>query len=118
MNKHSFSDPFTWNSTPVINFVNGMEGNERNTFLDTLLKNSMAMHHAPGPKNCVTFMKEKLGRQKLTWMGSCKQWVWEDENWRVFVNDDQGIAFEVRETLDHEQVLIAYDDFLTKIGVK
>lgn len=112
-----------WDSTPPINYVNSLSVDEldvRNSFLDALTKNTFALHGAArysGHENVLSFVKEKLGRQKFTWRGFYRHHVWEGENWRIFVSNSEGIAFEVRENLTIDLVLAAYDDLLSKFGV-
>lgn len=115
MKKQIQENPFKWESTPVFNFVNyAIDETERLEFFNLISKNLFAIHNALGSQSHLAFMKEKLGRQKFTWM---RHHVWEGENWRVYVSKE-GIAFEVRETLSLQEMFVAYDDFLTKIGIR
>jgi hypothetical protein len=62
-------------------------------------------------------VKALLGRQDYTWMGSCRYWIWERGNWRVFVNNDKGLCFEVLPTLTVKQAIAEWEDFKKQLGV-
>lgn len=105
---------FEWNSTPLINLM--LNGKMSKRVRDRTFNETMAMHHACNP--AVKSLKEKLGRQDFTWMGSeCKNWIWEGADWRVFASE-LGVTFEVREGLTTRQALVAWRDFLARIGIK
>jgi len=66
---------------------------------------------------CVDFYRAKLGKQTYCVNGSeCRDWVWETPDWRVYVNNNMGVAFEVRVDLTDEQALEAWRDYASKIG--
>ena len=115
-----------WASTPIINYVmNGECTREESIAFQAQL---MAMHAAPRTvalnaykreewKGTVGFYKAVLGRQTYTWVGEYRCWVWETDDWRVYVGNIQGVSFEVREDLTKEQAMAAWDDFRARIGL-
>ena len=88
-----------WDSTPVINYG-----------IDPSL-----VHHGRGEPR-ITRHKRLLGKQSYTWTGEYRYYVWEVPNlWRVFVNERQGVGFEVAARLTKEQAQAALDDYLEKM---
>jgi len=103
-----------WASTPIVNYVVSWSGEQSYGFCDEML----AVGLTPSKMGIrpVQLMKERLGKQDYCWTGEFRFWVWEQSNWRVFVSNQKGICFEVREDLDYAHVRAAWDDFRTKIG--
>lgn len=100
-----------WESTPIINYVFSWTDKEA----DNLKEELMAMHFMPRRKPPVEWMKSKLGKQSYTWVGEYRYWVWEQNFWRVYVNNEKGICFEVKYELTKEQVQDQWSDFKQKI---
>jgi len=72
--------------------------------------------HEDGPIN---FHKKRLGQQTYTWTGDRRYWVWENpkENWRVYVSNDGGTAFEVRSNMSSEDSIKAWDAYCDAVGL-
>lgn len=109
------SDPFKWDSTPLVNIgwqtEEGLDPRESSQLLDE----SMAMHKALRPP--VESLKAKLGKQAFTWNGEYRFWVWEGPNWRVFASNKHGVSFEVKEGLTKQAAFAAWQDFRKKVGL-
>jgi hypothetical protein len=111
-----------WESVPIINYVFYWSDGEVAAFS----KEMMEAHAARGrcfdrdtkkPKSCVAFVKEALGRQDYCWLGSDRRyWVWERDDWRVYVNNVVGFTFEVRKGLSKKRVKEVWNDFRARIG--
>lgn len=106
-----------WASTPIINYVmnTNWSPEEMQTFQNEMMAMHSAHHHVK--MKAVDWMKSKLGRQSYTMTTFRRLWVWEREGWRVYVNNDMGIAFEVQEGLTKTQVKEQWDDFRKKLGL-
>ena len=59
----------------------------------------------------VEWHKSKLGRQDYCWTGFRRHWVWEDEDFRIYVNNVAGIGFEVPVGYSSEEALRAWDKY-------
>jgi hypothetical protein len=105
---------FEWESTPMINLIDVrvLSDTEFKTYRDQ----TMQMHMASNKDGAVKFHKSRLGRQKFTWTGSARNWIWEGENWRVFASK-RGTAFEVRANLTPEECFEAWKDYRKKVGL-
>lgn len=67
----------------------------------------------------VKWHKERLGHQAFMWFnGEHKMYVWQDPEYRVFVNDNKGICFEYRSDLTREQALSAWRRYMEVMGVE
>lgn len=103
---------FAWESTPLINCMIQFSDGELCDLQDQI----MMMHKAVKPP--VEYLKSCLGRQKFTWNGEYRFWVWEGDDWRVFASNIQGTSFEVRdERLSKERVIAAWNDFRVRVGL-
>lgn len=76
----------------------------------------MACHDQGFKGTLVEFFKSKLGRQSYTWVGYSRKWVWETPDWRVYVNNNDGIALELRYDLSLTEARAAWEDFAAKLG--
>lgn len=115
----------SWKSTPIINCVFEWTSEEMRVFQAEM----MAVQRAPREialnaykrdekiKSTVDFFKFCLGQQAYTWIGEYRFWVWERDDWRVYVSNTKGICIEVREGLSKLQVRVAWDDFRARIGI-
>lgn len=106
------SDPFKWETTPIVNITQFDSAQDRMNLLDEM----MSMHRTLRPP--VDSLKQRLGKQKFTWVGEYRFWVWEGADWRVFASNKHGVSFEVRATLNREQAVAAWQDFKAKAGLK
>lgn len=62
----------------------------------------------------VQFNKKVLGKQKYCYNGSVRYWVWEFDNYRVYVSKE-GVSFEVLNSLSLEEAWLAWQDYYNKI---
>lgn len=106
-----------WQSTPIINYVMNTDWSdeEQEVFHHEMMV-MLSFHHHVKMK-AVDWMKSKLGRQGYTLNGEYRLWIWEQEGWRVYVSNIQGISFEIREGLTKAQVKEQWDDFRKKLGL-
>ena len=66
------------------------------------------------PNNKVKFHKAKLGKQKRTVTYSGRRfWVWETDSWRVLINGERGVCFELPEDANSDDALSAWHDYLS-----
>lgn len=112
-------DSFDWDSDPIINIhfslPNGDPRREYSYRLQTILVH--APHHFD--MKPVEFHKNRLGKQKLCYFnGEFRFWVWEGENWRVFVNNHKGICFDVREGISPEDAYVALLDYSSRMNIR
>ncbi len=107
---------FAWEGTPIINYLFTLLEDEFELFHKEL----MTMHAAPSAHNLkpMQFAKTRLGKQNYTWVGEYRFWVWETNDWRMFVSNRQGISVEVRIDLNKTQVQMAWNDLQFKLGLK
>jgi hypothetical protein len=112
MKINRFINPFAWDSTPPINILRGVNCNR-------ICSAFTAIGKAAHKEKPVVFHKRVLGRQNYCWNNglSSRFWVWEGADWRVFVNNDVGVAFEVRTTLSEASVYKALFDYMKRIGI-
>ncbi len=106
-----------WDTTSFINYLFELAQNCGEEEYKVLQKQLMEFHMARRkyPQDgkilsCVAFAKLMLGKQDYTWTGSHRNWVWERNDWRLFVNNTQGFSFEVREGLSLEKAMTAWND--------
>lgn len=106
-----------FHSTPLVNYVHKGFGAPKD--IEEFRNEIMALALVPRKTPPVKWMKGKLGKQKYTWIGSCRYWIWEGSNdsWRVFVNNTKGICFEVNHKLNPSKAKLAWKDFIGKIGL-
>lgn len=110
-----FSDPFEWPSTSFLTYLFSLPRDE--PWYQRLSLELMAVHHASNENGgAVKFLKSRLGRQKLCWQGSCRNWVWEGTDWRVFASTE-GVSIEIREGLEIERAIDAWQDFRQRVGL-
>lgn len=72
-------------------------------------------------EDVVTFHKRVLGQQTCCWIGGSanrRHWVWDRQTWRVYVNTEAGVQFEVPEDATPEQVWEALGDYSSALGLK
>jgi len=81
---------------------------------DDMFKRLYALMRVAKPP--VQWHKNRLGKQTKTWVGEFRFWIWEGENWRVFVNNTKGTCLEVKLDISKEKVLVAFEDYMTKVG--
>lgn len=105
----------SWESTPIVNIA-WMDGEGPFTDAEHDKLHAMYMRMCMKCRPPVKTLKQLLGRQKTTWNGWVRHWVWEDENWRVFASK-RGVFFEVRVGLTRDESWRAFEDFMRKIGL-
>ena len=107
MNKDTFT-------TPIVNYMMNVWEHEDIDKHQAELMLVHSMHHKVKMKP-VAYFKKKLGRQNYTCTIFCRHWVWERNNWRMYVNNEQGISIEVDESLTGDQAKMAWYDFLNTV---
>ena len=102
-------------SQPILNFMQMWTSDE----FDTVHREIMKMYMFPRSvgQRPVEFMKSRLGRQAYTWTGEFRFWVWEGDDWRVYVSNIQGISVEVRATLSASDAREVWKRFAEKLGI-
>lgn len=65
-------------------------------------------------RDCRIDHKNKLGKQTYCIQLTNRNWVWEHDNWRVYIST-RGLSFEVKEDLTLQQVCAAWQDYFFKI---
>ncbi len=105
----------TWVSDPLVNRINNLPSTDprRNEIRDQMFR----LMSAAGGEKSVSFLKKRLGKQDYTCLLSCRFWVWETSNWRVYANNVKGTCFEIREDLTDEEAFLAWADFIKKIDL-
>lgn len=92
-------------TTPIINLLHNI------IYYDIMNVNYAKMQKArPIGVSFLKWHKQKLGKQKYCWTGFVKHWVWEFDNWRVYVSKE-GASFEVLADLSAEDALAAWDEY-------
>src|ERR1700749_3257021 len=61
--------------------------------------------------------RARLGRHSYCFTSSRRYWVWETESWRVYVNNEGGIGFEVPVAFTQERAVEAWNDYKKRMGV-
>lgn len=97
-------------TTPIINVLQGPTL-QRFDSRDFLLTSFVIGQ----PK--VAAHKTILGRQTYCFTTWRRYWVWETDLWRIYVNDDAGVAFEVPIKFTPEQAVAAWSNYKEKMGV-
>lgn len=97
-------------TTPIINKLHEPPG-----VLETYIRESMQLRRAAydaGHRNTVKWHKSRLGRQTYCMVTYRRYWVWEYSTWRIYVNNEAGISFEVLPDLSLEDTLQAWSEYL------
>jgi len=97
------------NTTPIINRIY-----ESKKMSDQLVKDSMALMFARGKLSSIKYHKKKLGKQHYCYTGMVRYWVWEGDNWRVYVSK-KGSSLEVLSTLTAKEAWAAWQDYFNKV---
>lgn len=61
--------------------------------------------------------KKIFGKQNYCWTGFIKHWVWEGDNWRVYVSSE-GASFEVLASLTIEKAWAAWQDYYSRMNIE
>lgn len=96
-------------TTPIINIIFSSKDKS-----NQYIKDNMQIMFARGKKSSVEYHKVKLGKQNYCWLGSVRHWIWEGNNWRVYVSK-RGAAFEVLSNLTVDEAWGAWQDYFNKI---
>jgi hypothetical protein len=96
-------------STPIINVL------KTKTNYDIMNNNYLKLMKArPINVSSLQWHKKKLGKHKYCWTSFIKRYVWEFENYRVYVSKE-GVSFEVLESLSADQALDAWSDYYLRL---
>lgn len=107
------SNPFKWDSIPLINYVCNCDSGVFDEFQKQLIE-----FHRSHSLRKVDWHKRRLGPSKTTWTGECRFHVWEGKDWRVFVNNGHGASFEVRVGLTIKRAFAAWNDYRKQMGLE
>lgn len=71
-------------------------------------------------RGLVQWFKDRLGRQTYCYTSWRRYWVWEDPDrkWRVFVNRQKGVGFEVPYGTLEADALSRWRDFIRTCGLE
>ena len=99
-------------STPIINIMSNNGGMHLSTeyLADQML---LVNKRSQAKLSSKEFHKLKLGKQKYCWTGFIRHWVWEGNDWRVYVSNN-GAAFEVKDGIDMVRAWAAWKDYFSR----
>lgn len=96
-------------TTPVMMVLQDPEENFR------WVNEWLAMHSErvgeQGKRSLVKFHQDRLGRQTCCWTTYRRYHVWDRPKWRIYVNRDGGVAFEVPVSFTAKQTWDAFRDY-------
>lgn len=96
-------------TTPIINILN------HKADLDVMYQNHLKLMKARQPNvTSLQWHKEKLGKHKYCWTGFTKHYVWEFDNYRIYVSKE-GASFEVLESLNAKEALDSWNDYYLRL---
>lgn len=101
-------------------FLNYLYGNKDKPFSitkpysDQYIRDMMTTMMARKDMSSVQYHKHKLGKQSFCKNIFSRHWVWEGDNWRVYVSKE-GVSFEVLATLSFDEAWAAYQDYYNRI---
>jgi len=61
--------------------------------------------------------KAVFGRQSYCWQGEYKFWVWDFQDWRIYVSNIKGISIEVDPSFDINQTMFILRFYWDKMGL-
>lgn len=99
----------SYESTPLVNF------DLKDEELELISNQTILLMKAPRSSQMkpVEWVKSKIGKQSYTWQGSeFRFWVWENCDYRLFVNNAKGICFEIRADASSKEALNIWNDFI------
>ena len=111
----------SWDSDPIINhLIHSSEKSKNGERLrhpekERIFGELMALYPKMGHgKHAKLWFKERFDRQAYCVVFFERKWVWESEDgWRAYVGED-GVAFEVKTSLNDAGVLRAWESFYSK----
>jgi hypothetical protein len=68
------------------------------------------------PRNLISFLKDKLGRQDYCMNGEFRFWVWEKDSYTIYASNKKGLCFEVNESMSSCEAMIAWKSFLNEVS--
>jgi len=105
-------------TTPVINLIVGNhEYSEeyKNRMIYNKLQRQM---HSNKGETLISWHKKVFGRQSYCYFnGEFRFWVWDFHDWRVWVNNNKGIAVEVDPSFDLEQTMFILRYYWDRMGL-
>lgn len=107
-----------WEGDSFLNFLFNVDGGCKADELEVIQDQLGKMHRKAHEERPIAWHKRVLGRQNYTWNGEFRFWVWESENWRVYVSDKKGVCFEPRVGLSRLQAIEAWEDYRKKMGLQ
>jgi hypothetical protein len=107
-----------WESTPVLNVMNVLSGDDVARLHGLLLRLHMPARSIQARVPCVERTLALLGRQSYCWVGSGGRrfYVWElGDRVRLFAHNEQGLSFEVNEKLTPREQLSELQAFVDRV---
>jgi len=89
--------------TPIINVLAPPD------IRDDFIKRYIALCH--GTMKPVERHKLKLGRQDRTWVGEYRYWIWEEDDFRIYVSNIKGVGFEVPVNFSSARAMQAWERY-------
>lgn len=81
-------------TTPIENYAWNEPRSPDTEFFREEMMDIMRLSHIHNVRP-VQYFKSVLGKQSYVFLGSERMWVWERDNWRVYVGNNKGICLEV-----------------------
>lgn len=107
-----------WESTPVVNVMNVLSGDDVARLHDLLLRLHMPANPVRAWTVCVERTRKLLGQQDYCWVGSGGRrfYVWElGDRVRLFAHNEQGLSFEVNEKLTPREQINELQAFVDRL---
>ncbi len=95
-------------TTPVSNLCNSSDE------LQEMMDIANAAYQT-APKNLVEWVKSRLGPQTRTFTGEFRHYLWEFQNYTIWVSNVKGIIVEVIPTLTPDEAMAAYREGFKKL---
>lgn len=109
----------TTETTPIVNYAfNGADRGWDEAASEQFQRELGCMHalHHVASMKAVEWMKSILGKQSYTWTSYRRYHVWEQNDWRVYVNNDAGISLEVNSSIGSSAALEQWRDFFQTVN--
>lgn len=100
-------------TTSIINLMRGASDTDVNSYRDTSMTYQLL---AREDGSVVKFHKSRLGKQDYCWNGEYRYWIWEGDDWRIYVSDIKGFCFEVAEGLNLSRALAVWNRYIWTVA--
>jgi len=95
-------------TAPLIGMLSGTQANR---FILYYLGFCRFLSSMRGDISLVDFHKKRLGRQDCCFTTHRRYWVWDRDDWRVYVNNHSGVGFEVPIDKTAEDGVLAFQNY-------